>query len=173
MSFREYRSFDIYFANVNKYCFFLLIMDYKKWSVGVIITNPKKTLFYLQQKDETYFIKEYRLRYCFFGGSVEKGEKEIEALKREIKEELDVRHSESIIKNLKRLFDSYFTNIKNYTYRFTLYESVIEKSDLIALSKLFPNEGKKGTLLTREELKNIPIFTDLEEVRDMYLESLG
>lgn len=147
-------------------------MKYKKWSVGVIITNPEKTLFLLQQKDETYFIKEYRLRYCFFGGSIKKREKEIDALKREINEELDKRFVDSIIKTLKRKSDSYFTNIENNTYRFTLYESVISNDKIKELAKLSPKEGKRGVLLNRQELKNILIFTDLQETRDFYLKSL-
>lgn len=148
-------------------------MEYKKWSVGVIITNPDKTLFFLQQKDETYFIKEYRLRHCFFGGGVKKGEKELDALKREINEELDKSFVDLIIKSLKRKSDSYFTNIENNTYRFTLYESVISDDELKRLSKLSPKEGKTGVLLNKEELKNILLFTDLQETRDLYIKSLN
>ncbi len=147
-------------------------MNYKNWSVGVVVTNPSKTFFYLQQKDETYFIEEYRLKYCFFGGSIEENENENDALKRELEEELSMNLAEKITRKITRLFDTYFINIQNVPYKHTLYESIISDDELIALSKIIPKEGKKGALLTREELKNIPIFTDLEEARNNYFKIL-
>ena len=40
--------------------------------VGIIITNLKRNLFYFQQKDKNYWILPYGLKYCFFGGGLEK-----------------------------------------------------------------------------------------------------
>jgi ADP-ribose pyrophosphatase YjhB (NUDIX family) len=147
-------------------------MEYNKWSAGVIITNPSKTLFYLQQKDETYYVEEYRLKHCFFGGGVKKNELVLDAMKREIKEELDLKYAGLIIKNLKMLFDSYFTNIQGITYKFTIFESILDDDKLKDLSRYQPKEGKQGVLLNKEEFRNIPFFTDLEETRIKYLSSL-
>ena len=51
---------------------------------GVVITNKKRSLFYLQQKDNSHPIKEFRLTYCFFGGGINDNEKEFKGLKREL-----------------------------------------------------------------------------------------
>ena len=77
-------------------------MKYSYDGVAVVITNPSKNLFYLQQKDNSYAIKEYRLGYTFFGGGVEKNETEKEAFKREIYEEFNQSVAEHIIKKSKR-----------------------------------------------------------------------
>ncbi len=50
--------------------------------VGAIITTPDKSLFYLQQKDETYPIAKWRLALSVWGAAME-------AVLRELKEELD------------------------------------------------------------------------------------
>jgi translation elongation factor EF-G len=147
-------------------------MKYKHWSIGAIITNPTRTLFYIQQKDEGYYVPEYRLKHCFFGGGKKKNETEIETLKRELSEELDTNFLSLLMKNPTRLFDSYFTNIEGDTYKFTIYESILSDKDLLELSKLQPKEGKCGVLLNREEFKNIPFFDDLLETREKYLKSI-
>lgn len=146
-------------------------MEYKNWSVGVIITNPKRTLFYIQQKDESYFVPEYRLKHCFFGGNIDKGENEFNALKRELKEELNEEFADKITANTKRLFNTYFINILKQHFKHTLYESIISDSDLKKLSVIIPNEGR-STLVDREGFEKLAFFTDLKEARRLYLKGI-
>ena len=62
-------------------------MNPKLFVVAVSITNPKRDLFYIQQKDEFHPMPEFRLRYTFFGGGLKENESEMQALKRELLEE--------------------------------------------------------------------------------------
>lgn len=134
----------------------------QNWSSVVSITNRKKTLFYLQQKDEDYWIPEYRLKYCFFGGQVEKNETELEALKRELFEEIDERFALTISKNSKKLFDVYFTNIHKEYCKLSMHESVLEEEFLEKLSHTKAKEGK-GLLVKIEDFQTTPFFWDLKK----------
>ncbi len=142
------------------------------WGAVVSITNRERTLFYLQQKDEEYWIPENRLRYCFFGGGVKRGENELEALQRELLEEFDERSALVISKNSKKLFDAHFKNILNEPYKISLYESVLEDEFLRELPNLPVKEGI-GRLVKREGILQIPFFLDLKKpVLDRYLRCL-
>jgi len=143
------------------------------WSAVVSITNKKRTLFYLQQKDETYWIPRHRLRYCFFGGGIEKGEKELTALKRELSEEFDEENALTILQNSKKLFDVYFTNVEKKPWKISLYESVLEEESLNKLTHTQVKEGK-GVLIGLENLLKIPFFLDLKKpVLGQYIQYLN
>jgi ADP-ribose pyrophosphatase YjhB (NUDIX family) len=57
--------------------------------VGLIIRSNDASLWFVQQKDETYPIEKWRLSYSLWGGAMEVGESPEVALLRELKEELD------------------------------------------------------------------------------------
>src|SRR3989344_6114907 len=71
--------------------------------VELIITNKNYDTFIIQQKDEDYWIKEYRLKYCLFGGGIEKNETPIKALRRELYEEFPKIEAALLYKNTKKL----------------------------------------------------------------------
>jgi len=147
---------------------FLIEEKYYLYS-AVVITNPSRTFFYLQQKDEGYQIESFRLSYCFFGGRIEEGEEEKDSLRRELFEELESIAADLVFKNSKRLFYDCFTNILGRKCRFLLYESVISDKNLEEISTLPVKEGKRGFLCKREELLIIPFISDLKNTRRRYL----
>jgi len=138
------------------------------FAVGVVITNNKKTLFYLQQKDEKYWIPVFRQSYCFFGGGIEPEEDEHQALKRELLEELEPTPAEIIYKYSKKLFDNYIQNVMKKNYKFSLYEAVLSNKKLIEISK-FPVKEGRGVLIKRENILNIFFMTDLKSTLTKYL----
>jgi 8-oxo-dGTP pyrophosphatase MutT (NUDIX family) len=137
--------------------------------VGVIITNLKRNLFYFQQKDEDYWIPSYRLKYCFFGGGLEKNEKEDHALKRELLEELEITAAEVIYKNSTKVFSAEFKDIFGKDCDYSLYESVLQNKTLKNISLLHIKEGKKGILVSREEILGLSFFKDITKILGKYL----
>ena len=148
-------------------------MKYSYDGVAVVITNPSKNLFYLQQKDNSYAIKEYRLGYTFFGGGIEKGETEEEAFKREIYEEFDREAAKCIIKNGKRKFSQIifpiFGQCKNKPVKIILFEALLSNKMLKKISKTKVMEGKRGVLVKKAKLQKIKFFDDLMGIFKKYL----
>ena len=142
-----------------------------KKAVGVSITNEKRTLFYLQKKDNEYWIPQLRLKYCFFGGQIESSETESIALERELLEELNPDLAKIIYKNSKRVLSSYFINVLGENYKFSLYESVLHDKTMEKLSSLTVKEGE-GFLIKRENILKIPFFPSLKDTLERYLSSL-
>jgi 8-oxo-dGTP pyrophosphatase MutT (NUDIX family) len=142
-------------------------------AVGIIITNPDRTKFYIQQKDETYYIIRYRLHYTFFGGAIEDGESEEEALKRELNEELDESVIDLMYKKLKKLGSFSFTNILKKECLYTLFESIISDEDLDFISNKKVFEGKRGVLISRDKIRNIDFFSELKNILEKYLSEIS
>ncbi|MBR9706725.1 NUDIX domain-containing protein [Candidatus Pacearchaeota archaeon] len=143
--------------------------DKTYYGVGLVITNPGHTDFYLQQKDDTYWIEEYRLHYTFFGGAIEDDETETQALKRELLEELGPKVTDMIYEGSKRIADLTFINVLNKKFNYTLYESVIPDNDLKSLSNVKVMEGKGGFLIPRDKIEIIPLFRTLKPLLQKYL----
>ena len=141
-------------------------------SAGVAITNEARDLFYIQQKDEFYPIPDFRLLYAFFGGAIKDGEDGTTALKRELLEELREDVANLIYEKSKKMFDSGIILWKQRKSRFLLFESVLPTEKLLHISKLPIKEGKKGCLISRDELADIPVIPTLEGTRDRYLSNL-
>lgn len=55
----------------------------------VIITNKSKTHLLMQEYDDTYHIEYLRNKYNFFGGNIEKNEKPLDCILRELDEEIN------------------------------------------------------------------------------------
>ena len=148
-------------------------MKYLYKAVAAVITNQTKNLFYLQQKDETYSIKEYRLMCTFFGGGVEKYETEKTAFKREIYEELDREAAGYVLKNSKRKFSQIifpiFGQCKNKPVKIILFESLLSNKMLKKISKTKVMEGKRGVLVKKAKLQKIKFFDDLMGIFKKYL----
>ena len=137
-------------------------------SVGVSITNKERNLFYIQQKDELHPIPEFRLQYTFFGGGIDENESEMQALKRELLEELNEDAAILIFNQSKKLFENNIYDFKNQKHGYILYEATLPTNTLISISKLPINEGKRGCLVSRAELSNIQVMFPLRHVLNRY-----
>jgi len=137
--------------------------------VGVIITNKDKNLFYFQQKDETYWIKQYQLKYCFFGGSIENPEYPKKALERELLEELDGGAAKLVIDNLKEIFTKDFISILHKKCRHIIFESILSEDELKTISKLNIREGKKGIIIKLNDLNSSDFFIETWHLFKDYL----
>jgi 8-oxo-dGTP pyrophosphatase MutT (NUDIX family) len=145
------------------------MLNKKSKGVGVIITNNSRSKFYLQQKDNTHPIPKLRLKYCFFGGGIKKGEDELSALKRELSEELNKEASEIIVNKSKRLFESSFIDIINNYMTFIIYESKLTKTEFYEIVSVPVLEGKGGFIAKRKDLFLLPFIIDLEHMLRKYL----
>lgn len=137
--------------------------------VLVFITNEKRDVFYIQQKDETYWIKEYRLKYSLFGGGVEKGENSDVALKRELFEELEPEVAELIFQRSKKIFETEFIDILGEECRHFLYESIMTDKELNFILSSSIREGKKGILIKKQELNEPDFFREVWKLLQQYL----
>lgn len=126
--------------------------------VGVIITNKKRNKFYFQQKDETYWIKQYRLKYSFFGGGVEQKEGAHEALKRELYEELESVAAKIVLNNYKEVFISRLVNIFGKNCKHFIFEAILSDEELKKINELPIKEGKQGKIFSRQELVEDDFF---------------
>ena len=141
--------------------------------VGVLVSDIHKTLFYLQLKDDTHPIKQFRNCYAFFGGGIEEGETATLALSRELEEELEAHVAEKILKQAHFLFIQQivpkFGPNKNKVCEYTLFESCLTLEELQTLAVFPIKEGKAGILVLRKNLKKVLFLEDLYSVLDRYL----
>ena len=126
--------------------------------VGIIITNKKRNKFYFQQKDETYWIKQYRLKYSFFGGGVEQKESAREALKRELYEELESVAAKIILNNYKEVFISRLVNIFGENCKHFIFEAILSDEEFEKITRLPIKEGKRGKIFSKQELTENDFF---------------
>jgi len=135
--------------------------------VGVVITDDSKSQFYIQQKDETYPVPEYRHLYSFFGGSIEPGEDELGALERELGEELNHESARTIVQAVKKIGD-FAVSTGNIEFSYTLFEAKLPLDYLNLLKEIVVKEGR-GFLMTKEEFAHLEFIWKLDGVRDFYL----
>lgn len=143
----------------------------RHWGVGVIITNPDKELFFLQQKSKTYSFPQYREGYSFFGGEREDGETPEEAMQRELQEEFSKRGARTVRRSIIRLCDLVVDGPQG-EFDFSLFESVLETRKLVRLSGRRIYEGK-GVLVERDKLEGLSFVWGLEQVAKQYLTGHG
>ena len=145
----------------------------KESIVGVIITNPERTRFYLQKKDDTHPVLEFRNKYAFFGGLVEKEEEKEHALKRELEEEMEEEAASIIAANINFLFEIVITRQqgpkKGTKINYIIFESVLPNNVLTDISKKPIKEGKSGEIIDLENLPKFPLIYSLSQVLKRYL----
>ena len=140
----------------------------KHHGVCVIITNQDKSLFYIQQKDEKYPVHKYRFGYSLFGVAVNPSEDELKALKRELFEELGRKNAGLIISNIKKVND--YHDKAGEGSKLSLYEAQLPSNVLEQIVKEPVLEGRKGMLVTKNEITIFPFIYKLKDVDLDYLE---
>lgn len=122
-------------------------MDVKE-SVNVIICNSDKSKFFLQQKDDGYYLDVYRKHFIHFGGAVDAGENFEEAIIREVREEIEF--ASLIESKLVFLFDLDVDHI-NLIDTFHFYSAILEDDDFERVTCGDVYEGIKA-VVSREDL---------------------
>lgn len=142
-------------------------MEERHWGVGVVITQPDRQRFLVQEKDDAYPFPEFRRKYSFIGGEKEAGEHPNEAVVRESREELRGRKVEQVVSSMERLFDLTVRS-KHGPYYFSLYESVVSPRSLERLVAAGLNEGI-GHLVSLEKFRQLPWVWNLDQAVNLYL----
>lgn len=131
----------------------------------VVPTNPGRTRFFIQQKDEGY--RPFPLGYSLFGGAVEAGEDAAQALARELREELGAAAERLLAAGptcvlAERPLPAGFV--------VSLFEVVLADDALESLAEVPVLEGLRGVVLDREQLRRTPLVWGLGELVTAYLE---
>ncbi|MEK6963505.1 MAG: NUDIX hydrolase [Nanoarchaeota archaeon] len=142
----------------------------RPWGVGIVITDPNRSLFLVERKCDRYPYKQYRGAYSFIGGGCEAGETVEGTLFRELGEEMTPKMADEVSKVARHLFDVSIT--KGDTYDYSLFESVlpVRMFDGIEAHKI---EEGKGVVVARDKLVEVPFIWGLEDVVDLYLRGHG
>lgn len=132
--------------------------------VVAIVTNPGRTRFFIQQKDEAY--RPFPLGYSLFGGAVEAGEEPAQALARELREELGVAAEALLAAGPTRIFSA---RPLATGFVVSLFEVVLPTRLLEPLANVTVLEGLRGVVLDREALQSTPLVWGLGELVAAYL----
>ncbi len=146
----------------------------KPRGVGVIVTDGKGDIFYIQQKDEKYPVPEFRLCYSFFGGNIEPGETEKNALERELKEELEDIVAFNVLQASKKLWTMELfgkTESGKTAYDFTLYEAVLTNEQLLEAARRRVREGR-GKFFSKDKITKLPFIHGLEAALKRYFDKV-
>lgn len=131
-------------------------MKMRKVNVTNIVFYDKDNKFLMQLRDKT--VKVYPNYWGLFGGKIDEGENEIQALEREIQEELGYK-----LENYEFLFcDKYLLEGISYGNWFTYMKKISDKEKM--KMKLF--EGSDWGWFSYDERKKLLINDDLSEMLD-------
>lgn len=133
--------------------------------VVALVTNPARTRFFIQQKDEGY--RPFPLGYSLFGGAIEAGEEPEEALARELREELGEAAERLLAAEITAVFAAWPLATG---FVVSLFEVVIDAERLEALAEVPVLEGKRGVVIDRVALGATPLVWGLHAVVAAYLE---
>jgi 8-oxo-dGTP pyrophosphatase MutT (NUDIX family) len=132
--------------------------------VVALVTNPERTRFFIQQKDEAY--RPFPLGYSLFGGAVEAGEEPAQALARELREELGAAAQALLDAGPTCVFAA---RPLATGFVVSLFEVVLEGRVLDSLAEVPVLEGRCGVVLDREQLRATPLVWGLHELVAAYL----
>lgn len=136
-------------------------------SVGVIVRNPAATRFDVQQKDAAY--RPHPRGYSLFGGAIEPDESPLEALARELDEELG-EAAQLLLAARPALVSE--TRVGPSEFRFSLFEVVLADALLDTLARAPVYEGERGAVVSRQQLRSLPFIWGLQAVVLAYLDGL-
>jgi len=144
-------------------------MTERHHGVVAIVTDPRRTRFFIQQKDEDY--PSFPLGYSLFGGRIEPGEAPLDALIRELHEELDTVAATLLEGGGPEHVLT--TEVPPTGYLVSLFEVVVTEDMLESLAEAPVREGKRGAVFGRAQLLDMPLVWGLEAVVRAYLEQHG
>jgi len=130
----------------------------------VIVTTPERRRFFVQQKDAAY--EPHPLGYSFFGGAIEEGETLLEALGRELREELGAAADRLTAAPTRHVLTA---TVEPAGFRYSLFEVLVDEPTLEALATAPVFEGERGALFGERELSALPFIWGLESVVTAYL----
>lgn len=112
--------------------------------VVAVIANPDRTRILAQRKDETY---REPLALALFGGHVEPGESDLQALQRELVEELGADSAQI-------LFDAGLQHVHEFDlgYPFVLFDVIVPDETLRMLAARPVFEGKCAEIVSNYEV---------------------
>ena len=129
----------------------------KIYKISIVLFYDKNNVLVQDRKD--FAIRRFGEEYGFFGGKIKKGETPKQALKREIKEELNIE-----IKNC-----DFF---KKYVQKFKRFNAIIERSVFIApmpdIETLKVDEGKPFVTQFKESFNLKMMPGDLDILKEIY-----
>jgi hypothetical protein len=135
-----------------------------KPGVVVIIADPDKQVFLVQDKTDTHPIPQARAKLSFWGGSIEEGESAPAALMRELFEEIIVDPLvRAVIHNMRRWkeFELSQAEFGEATYQCTVYVSVFPAQKVLEMAQILDPPGRvtegKPLLLTRSHWDKIKV----------------
>lgn len=135
--------------------------------VGLIIRSDDVSLWFVQQKDETYPIEKWQLSYSVWGGAMEEGEEPQAALLRELEEELSWQPSKMPDYIGQKIVDS------DRRFAIHLYEYTMPTAELKTWAESLEVQEGYGQLVAREALFDRPWVWDLDQlIQDCYEELL-
>jgi 8-oxo-dGTP pyrophosphatase MutT (NUDIX family) len=132
---------------------------------GVIVTNPGHTRFVVQRKDATY--PRFPRGYSLFGGACEAGESAIEALVRELFEELGPARAQLLV--AAGLHERGVHRLGPQGFAFTLFEACIDDVELDRIAREPVYEGECAAVIDRDALEGLSWVWDLGVVITDYL----
>lgn len=132
----------------------------------VIITNPERSRFVVQEKDESY--KAHPNGISLFGGALELGETPREAMERELAEETDEAVCLTITSALQELWTQEVT-CGDISYTLTVFDSVLSEDEVSKIAAAPVKEGRRGLEIDRVTFPTIDWVWGLKAIAERYL----
>ena len=137
--------------------------------VGLLIGNEDQTQFFIQIKDNTYPIPQWRGACAFWGGAMEPEDvNELAAVLREVEEEIPAALP---CLNLveKDKVDTFWVENNGNPFWLTIFEAVVPNEQLQTIAKVDVLEGN-GRLISRAELLSKFWIFGMDFIFKKYLE---
>jgi len=129
----------------------------KTYKISVVLFYDKNNILIQDRKD--FAIRRFGEEYGFFGGKIKQGETPEQALKREIKEELNIE-----IKNC-----DFF---KKYVQKFKEFNAKVERNVFVApmpdIKNLKVDEGKPFVIQFEESFNLKMMPGDMDILKEIY-----
>lgn len=138
--------------------------------VGLLISNRDQTQFFVQIKDEHYPYEAWRGACAFWGGAIEPDEQELEAVERELEEEIPdaALLLQQVSKNkIKRYWIDNKTVLQPFWL--TVFEAVVSTETLQKIAQTKVLEGR-SLLLSKTDLLDKKWIWGMDFILKEYLE---